>query len=285
MISLGAKFADYGLTGGFAIVAQATLFCWMVPDTARSIVTGSVRILGDYFDRLPASLVTPAAAVMTTVGLISIFFLGLVLEAIGSVAVLWEINVFTSHLKRHRSWLSDLLAEYPASAVEDFRHLVSEFGNPMGGNEWRESLRIFTLWKRSSRQSVIEGQRRGFRRLGQYSRTQALLLSYVLAAHSAPLLDLLRDNLQLCRTSRAVSAALYIFSLEILSLPMLSPPMLSPALVDSWMFRLSGIVMLFLAIFLPVKAYRRFCDNLFALVLVLFRKVNKEIRGNSSDQA
>jgi hypothetical protein len=69
MISLGAKFADYGLTGGFAIVGQATLLCWVAPDSARSIVIGSARILGDYFDSLPESLVTPAAAVMTTVGL------------------------------------------------------------------------------------------------------------------------------------------------------------------------------------------------------------------------
>jgi hypothetical protein len=216
MISLGAKFADYGLTGGFAIVGQATLLGWVAPDTARSIVIGSAQILGEYFDCLPASLVTPAAAVMTTVGLISIFFLGLVLEAIGSIAVIWEVNVFKSHLERHRSWLSDLLAEYPASAVEDFRRLVSEFGSFRG--DWRESLGILTLWRRSSRQSLIEYRRRVFRRfrlLGLYSRTQALLLSYVLAADIAPPLDLIRDNVQLCRTSRAVSAALYIFSFEV----------------------------------------------------------------------
>lgn len=280
MISLGAKFADYGLTGGFAICGQLALLFWLVPDKARSILEGSATVIGDYIRQLPDGLVTPASAVITTVAVISIFFLGLVLEVIGSVAVIWEADVFKRHLERHQSWLSPLFANYGSPTVEDLNRVVSEFGNPMGKKEWRDALRIFTLWKRSSRQTVIGANRRvlqRFKLLRPISRMQSLLLSYVLAADSAPPLDLLRDHLQLCRVSRAVSAVLYILFCEmVVLLPMIriGAAPASGILVVSVL----GGVMVVLAIFLPVKAYARFCDSLFALVLVLSQKLNKESR-------
>jgi hypothetical protein len=278
VISLGVKYADYGLTGGFAICGQAALLFWIAPDKARSIIAGSATFLGDYFRQLPEGLVTPASAVITAVAVISIFFLGLILELIGSVAVIWEANVFKRHLERHRSWLSGLLANYSSSTVDDLNRVVSEFGSPLGKKDWRDTLRIFTLWKRSSRKTVFGDQRavQRFKLLRPISRIQSLLLSYVLAADKAPHLELLRDNLQLCRTSRAISAVLYILSIEsILWMPfnLIGRPNSGLVILVSYFL---GLVMVVLAIFLPVKAYARFCDSLFALVLVLSQKLSKQ---------
>lgn len=290
MISLGAKFADYGLTGGFAVCGQAALLSWLAPGTTRSIIECVTKALATFFQDLPPGLVTPVSAFLTAVAIISIFFLGLVLELIGSIAVLVEVYVFRSHLKLHRPWLSELLANYGSATVKDVDRIVSEFGQTTGtGKEWRGAWRGIAFWSRSSRQKIAQAWRRAtrrFRLLRPFSRIQALLLSYVLAADSAPRLDLLRDHLQLCRVSRAVSAVLFVCSLEVF-VGFYRRIFTRPEPSWSLMF---GSLCLALALmglsrFLTQKAYGRFCDSLFAHVLVLSHKLKNEARVRMPDQA
>jgi hypothetical protein len=248
VISLGAKYADYGLTGGFAICGQAALLFWLAPERAHSIIAGAPHVLGTYLGQLPEGLVTPISAVITAVAIISIFFLGLVLELIGSVAAFWELRVFKEHLEYNRPWLSSLLSDYGAAPDKDIESIVSGFG------KLRSRLKL----------------------LKPFSRVESLLLSYVLAADSAPRLDLLRDHLQLCRISRAVSAVLYIFGFELVLIPCVQVFLGYAPSGFSILLILLGVGFGPLALFLPKRAYERFCSNLFSIVLILSRKLDKK---------
>jgi hypothetical protein len=278
MISLGSKFADYGLTAGFMICTQFALLFWVAPNTLHSILVASAMATRSYLELLPNSLAAAASAVLATFAIISIFFVGLLLELIGSVAIIWEVRVFKQQLERNHQWLATFLEPYGQGAKEDFDRLMSEFGD-VGKEEWLEIGRMLRFWKRSAWAIMFNQSEQVFRRfklLRPFSRLQSLLLSYILAADSPPRLDFLRDHLHLCGISRAISACLYILALELVVFG--NVQLHSHGLSISYFAAsLLGLLMCFLAIFLPVKAYARFCDSLFSLALVLYRRMNREV--------
>jgi hypothetical protein len=272
---------------------MAVLFL-IAPGKAQSIIVSVPGMLNGYLGQIPGGVLTPVTAFLTAVAVISIFFLGLVLELIGSIAVVWEANVFKKHLERHRSWLSDLLANYGSDTVKDADRIVAEFGDPMG-EELKDTLRGLAFWRRRKRPRQPSRVIHRFKLLRPISRVQSLLLCYVLAADCAPRFDLLRDHLQLCRTSRAVAGVLYILSFELMIVPAV-PLLLELTSGASQAIPHEGglsvlismplaFALAFLAFFLPVKAYQRFCDSLFALVLVVSRNPNNESRGHGGSKA
>ena len=98
MISLGSKFADYGLTAGFTICLQFTLLFWLAPSLANSIIVVSITTTKSYVELLPSSLNIVASVILGALAIIILFFIGLILALIGSVGVIWEARIFWSSL-------------------------------------------------------------------------------------------------------------------------------------------------------------------------------------------
>ena len=277
MIALGSRFADYGLTAGFMICLQLAFLFWFAPSLAHSIIVASATATKSYVELLPQSLNIVASVVLGAFAIIILFFVGLILALIGSVAVFWEANIFRKQLEHNRQWLITFLDLYGQGMKGDFDQFLSDFSSPWGKQEWLPMVRLVYFWKRSSWAGYFALFKREFRRfmlLRSFSRLQSFLLSYTLAADSTPKLDLLRDHIYLCGISRAISASLYILVIEgSVGLWFLQNVSTSRAIV----FVSLSPFLLLLGIFLPIKAYTRFCDDLFSLVLVLYRKLNKEV--------
>ncbi len=288
MIGLGSRFAEYGLTGGFFVFGQVCVFAWFFPEIAGDLFSSIVAVLPARLDHALPKAAHPAfSSLLVALALVSIFFIGLLLDLIGSVIAVWEAGIFKKELDVNTGWfakfvettgdqsrvdyeriqsMSVTVAELVRRYVRSYFALVVRF--------WR--LDLWRTWfaelSRTRRQIDALGSDRA---LGSYHRLETLLMAYVLVSSGASSLDWLADQLRLCRTSRAVSASLLVLGSQVsisIWVSLASPPpsarsfdplILLPQFVIGVLF--------FLCIFITHRAYSRFCATLFSLAYAYHR--------------
>src|SRR5262245_53393486 len=114
MISLGARFADYGLTGGFFLFAQVILLTSLLPTRTAGLAETFAHQLTTLLAAMPEAVRPAITSLLAALAIISIFFIGLLLEALGSHFVIWEADIFWTHLHRNQPWIGSILAKYGA---------------------------------------------------------------------------------------------------------------------------------------------------------------------------
>ena len=250
MIGLGSRFAEYGLTGGFFVFGQLFVLAWFFPEIAADWFSSIAKLLSARLYELPAAARPAFSNLLAALALVSIFFAGLLLDLIGSVLAAWEVKIFKRTLDVNAGWFSKFIETTGDQSRVDYEHIRKSLR--------RRSFAISRLWKREYAIGALDS----FRRL------ETLLMAYVLASLGASSLDWLADQMRLCRTSRAISASLFVLALEVygsifaVSSISGSPPVGVIGVITAFLF-LSG--------FITYRAYSRFCMTLFSLTYAYHR--------------
>jgi hypothetical protein len=240
MLGTGARYAEYGITGGFFLLTQALILGFAYPDMLVWSVDGFGALLSASVGKIPPLAESAIQSLLVALALLSVFIIGLVLEIIGSVFMLYEAVIFKRYLAMNQ-WIEKFVkAELPDYA-EDYGAIAS-----------------FSYWRHSpfSQRKV---QKR-FRRL------ENVLIAKVLASGAKT--EMLADQLSICRMSRAIGTALWLIVLEVLP-PVLHLGQRQPTLRSSWgevLLSLITSLSIICAILITLGAYSRFANMLFSLV-------------------
>ena len=121
MISLGARYIDYGLTGGFFLFVAMAVFGWYHPAAVPAMLV-------NFQKNLPAgetkALETLLNGIFASLFVVCVFATGLLLDLVGSLLIVWELDVFQKHLKRNKAWIEQLLAKYEEFLGEDMNQVL-----------------------------------------------------------------------------------------------------------------------------------------------------------------
>lgn len=260
MIGLGSRFADYGLTGGFFVFTQFSALWWIFPELAAARFTAVTGFVSARVDALPPAAHPAFSSLLVALAVVSIFFVGLLLDLMGSFLVIWEAQIFKKHLDKNEEWFPQFVQENGTYIQSDYERIKADIIGPR--ESFRRSFAFFRFWKRDAWQRAYGEQRRVWRLIGalrSFRRLENLLIAHVLAASGASNLDWLGDQLRLCRTSRAISASIVILALEVSWLT------LAETSAQPWVGIITQYAAMALSLFVTVRAYSRFCTTLFSL--------------------
>ena len=276
MISLGNRYTDYGLTGGFFLFLLGALFIWLMPIEASALLDIAHVKWTEKLSLFPKALEPIFVSICAAIFIICVFFAGLFLDLLGSILVLWEADVFRKHLVRGKTWILPILEQYEEFLGDDVNRVITEFDYPFSKSEFKRVFGSFAFWKARNRKAFSKDQKQSltrFRLIKPFSRIQSVLLSHIIFNSEPGKLEVLTDQLRLCRISRAISSGIFVlvivaYILQIISL------VNGNVLIGNFPNILVVItIFMVLSVFFTVRAYSRFCLSLFSLVLVMSKSV------------
>jgi hypothetical protein len=202
MLGTGARYAEYGITGGFFLLMQALILGLAYANVSDVLVTGANRmgvLLTENVGKIPEVVRPAIQSLLVALALLSVFIIGLVLEILGSVFMVSEASLFRKRLAMNQ-WVAKFVeAELPDYA-EDYR-LLLDLANPWSAWRWN---------------AIRRGPSRNFKRLRQlqqrFRRVESVLIAKVLASGAKT--ELLVEQISICRMSRAIGTTLYVASIE-----------------------------------------------------------------------
>jgi hypothetical protein len=109
MLNLGSRFAEYGITGGFFIFAQVSVLVWAYPRIAVELTAFLSDNLSAPLAKIPVAAQSPFTSLLVAVSVVSVFFVWLLLDLIGSLFVYEELFIFRTHLERNQQWISKFI--------------------------------------------------------------------------------------------------------------------------------------------------------------------------------
>jgi hypothetical protein len=244
MINLGARYIDYGLTGGFFLFLGIAMIGWYHPAAV-------LMMLENLQKNLPAgeakAFETLLNGIFASLFVVCVFATGLLLDLVGSLLSLafFEADVFVRHLKRNKAWIGQLLAKY-----EEFL-----------GSDVNQFLTFPNLWKPSVDPRLTF---RRYRLIAPFDRIESILLSHLLLTADPTKLELVMDQVRTCRVARAVSSGLVLLSVVFSQMPVIEG-----VHRFDWRVLAISIIGLVLSAFIVRRAYSKFCSSLFSLLFVL----------------
>jgi|SRR6516225_5865319 hypothetical protein len=236
MLGTGARYAEYGITGGFFLCTQALIFGLAFPDVLVSGAHSFGVLLTASVGNIPEEARPAIQSLLVALTLLSVFIIGLVLEIIGSVFMLSEANIFRKRLAMKNQWVAKFVkAELPDYA-DDYR-LFLELADRWKPKNWFRGIK----WQRDVHQL--------FRRL------ESVLIAKVLTSGAKT--EMLAEQISICRMSRAIGTALYVVTFEFLLLP---------GTFGKFFYSIIGLLTLVFATLITLGAYSRFANMLLSLV-------------------
>ena len=257
MLGTGARYAEYGITGGFFLFTQALILGLAYPD---ALVWGADRFGTLLSEENIPKLAQPAIqSLLVALALLSVFIIGLVLEIIGSVFMLYEANIFRRRLAMNQ-WVAKFVeAELPDYA-EDYRFFLDL------ADLWS---RLKEQWKPKNwfgRRGPFEGGGIKWQRKVQqrFRRLESVLMAKVLTSGAKT--EMLAEQISICRMSRAIGTALYVVGFELVVGSGVFGEILSVHEQTQVILAIIGWLSLVPATFITLGAYSRFANMLIALV-------------------
>jgi hypothetical protein len=249
MLGTGARYAEYGITGGFFLLTQALILGFAAPDVLVSGARSFGVLLTKSVGEIPNEARPAIQSLLVALALLSVFIIGLVLEIIGSVFMLQEANLFRKRLAMNQ-WVAKFVeAELPDYA-KDYR-LVLDAPDFLS--------RLKKVWKPKNCFRGYEVWRvwRPFRRL------ESALIAKVLTSGAKT--EMLAEQISIYRMSRAIGTALYIVSLEfffVIGESSHQPPLRVRELI----LYCAMLITIGCATLITLGAYSRFANMLLSLV-------------------
>ena len=243
-MQLGSRFSNYALTGAFfCILHFLFLVVFNENITLEHWKTWVEMINGNL---LPSTYHDTAETLLTTFGIISIFFIGMVLDLIGSYFFLLERRIFILHLKHNSDWLDQLSGKVCGSVEKDYKYLRDETTTLM--------------WAPKELYEVLCNH-------GVLNHLQAYFFSYIHVNNGESVSDLLYEHRNLWRVSRAIANTLILLSLEMVVLS------IHVTVFDTKINASIVLIGMFIvAAFLTLRSYTRMCYSLFSMTCTSLRK-------------
>jgi hypothetical protein len=266
-MSISSRFTEYGLTGAFLFITQVVLYFLGYGESSSQNLQQLASMLTTISSAFPPAFQPALMSLAATLALVSIFFIGLCLDLLGSTFALWEVNQFKKKLEKNADWLKPLVDSNKSYVGEDYDKLISEFGSLFSKDEWKIGFKILIFWKEKNRRDYVNELKRTLKRyqlLSAYNRFQSFLVSFVFVYSGSSKLELFVDQVHLWRTSRSISTVLIIVALETLFLKGFSPNFL----VYLWA-QVAYVLLVVISGFITLRSYGRMCSTLFSLVYVI----------------
>jgi len=254
MLGTGARYAEYGITGGFFLFTTALIFGLAFPSALIHCADSLGSLLSATLVKLPKPAHPAIQGLLVALALLSVFIIGLVLELIGSVFWGIEAYVFLGHLVDNKKWMAKFVqAELPDDGKTYTFLADDKKRQEYYRAHWRRLLEpiAFVMWNSPLR--------------APFRRLEFNLIAKVLTSGAKT--ELLTEQISICRMSRGIATALYAAALLLLTLPL--DPAFARTSLGGWLF----LVVIILVILLPLSAfaitrgaYSRFAFILFSLV-------------------
>ena len=262
-MNISTRITEYSITGGLLwvnVFLFATLFSLSLHQQTITIANalqvwsawfGALAPLKSGLDALPAPLQGSIGTLLGALGIIVIFFSGILLDLISPVFfVPFELYYFRKWLvSRSRGWLDPLIA-----ANKDF--IEKDYGIFVGERltDWKHPLAWFK-------------QRRC------YNKVSSFLLSHVMIHSQAAALDDLMDRVHLWRTSRAISTSMVVLGV-LMNFTPLAPLAHGTDNAAQAALVTMGIPLLLFAVSasITIGTYSRMCLSLCALAYATTRQ-------------
>jgi hypothetical protein len=255
VISLGARYVDYGLTGGLFLFVGMAVFGWVNVDTAVSILKCLQKLASTSNSEGFGALFT---GIFTSFFVVCIFATGLLLDLVGSLLIYWELDLFRKQLERNKGWVGPLLEKYSEFLHEDVKRFLTV--PPTYIERMRASL--------SPRQSWLM-----LTSVGSFRRIENILLSHLLITVDRARIEFVMDQLRTCRIARAVSSGicllvvLGVYAKIFIDIPGGNQQLLF-ALFVYGVLLISGVT---LSGFIVRSSYSKYCSSLFASLFVVLK--------------
>lgn len=283
------RFIDNGVTGGFFLAGQFILL-------ALWGLTGWIKPLTDL---TVSSFLQPAVTtLLAALGIISIFFFGLLLDLLAtrfSPFIHEEIISMDSHLDHNQDWLEETLEKEDTYFKKGCDNFKAAYGSLFGAKKYNRNLyiRLFhhqwmELRHRSNQSDTAHQEEEKL--IVNYYRLRYFFNSYVLLNSGLPQLDTLTDQVHWWRASRAICIAtvVWVFEPPIVLLIWLAEAVFArqwlPDLATVVHFIISWpilFVLTFLTFSITNTAFARMCSALFSLTRVTYVKKKS---GHSSSE-
>jgi len=282
-VRISDRFIDNGVTGGFFLAGQFILLAlWGLTGWVNPLIHLNVS----------STLQPTVNALLVALGIISIFFFGLLLDLLAtgfSPFIDEEIISMKSHLDHNQDWLVDIEKEdsYFKNGCDNFK---AAYGSPFRAKMYNRNLyiRLFHhlwmhLWmklRHGSMQSDTAFQEEE-KLIVNYYRLRYFFNSYVLLNSGLSQLDTLTDQVHWWRASRAICIATVVWAFEPLFVLLIW--LAEAVFIRQWLPDLTTVVhfiiswpILFLLTFLTFSiantAFARMCSTLFSLTRVTYVK-------------
>ena len=272
------RFIDNGVTGGFFLAGQFILL-------ALWGLTGWIKPLTDL---TVSSFLQPTVnTLLAALGIISIFFFGLLLDLLAtgfSPFIQEEIISMKSHLDHNQDWLEETLEKEDTYFKEGCDKFKDAYVALFGAKKYNRNLYIRLFhhqWMERRHRSSLSDKAQEEKLTVNYYRLRYFFNSYVLLNSGLPQLDTLTDQVHLWRASRAICIATVVWAFE---LPIVLLIWLAEAVfARQWLPDLATVVhfiiswpVLFVLTFLTFSmtntAFARMCSTLFSLTRVTYVK-------------
>ena len=154
MLGTGARYAEYGITGGFFLFTQALFLGFAYPNVLHwsafgTLLTAIVKTIPPEAQPAIQSLLQPAIqsllqpaiqSLLVALALLSVFIIGLALEVIGSVFMLQEAQIFGKDLVMNQ-WIPKFVEVELPYYAEDYRLILDLVA-------WADRKKRRRLWRR-----------------------------------------------------------------------------------------------------------------------------------------
>jgi hypothetical protein len=253
MLGTGARYAEYGITGGFFLFTQALILGFADPDLLVSAAHSFGLQLAKSVEKIPEQAKPAVQSLLVALALLSVFIIGLVLEIIGSVFMIYEAYLFRKRLEMNH-WVARYVdAELPDYA-EDYRVVldVPGFWPP-----WK--------WWKKGRSSAFGniGFLQGWQR---FRRLESILIAKVLTSGAKT--EMLAEQISIYRMSRAIGTALYVVSFEF----MFGSLAFDETSLARGILPGLGLLIVLSATFITLGSYSRFANKLLSMVYASWKR-------------
>jgi hypothetical protein len=259
-MTLSSRLGDYGITGAFFVVAQMIGFVLIDPGGSAQRAR-DVLIHIDAITSAAPALSTSLASLLTVLALILVFFVGLVIDLLGFYAPSVEVVSFRRRLAMHDHWLSPLLATHADFLGIDVKRLIDEY-HPAPSALAAVKEIVTTIPFSKSYWRIVARNWRFVRVIGAYQRLFSFMVTLALRNAGPSGAEVLRDQLSLWRTSRAISTALVFLAMEVLVLGFRN------GFESYWRVQIIYFTCWMLATGLCVRSFHQVCESVFSALYI-----------------
>src|SRR5262245_36497237 len=119
MLGTGARYAEYGITGGFFIFTTVLILGLLFPHALSYGADSFANFLSAMVNKFSPVAQSAIQNLLVAFGLLSIFIVGLVLEILGSFFMIREAFIFREHLAENK-WIANFVQTKMPDYAEDY---------------------------------------------------------------------------------------------------------------------------------------------------------------------
>lgn len=243
------RFGEYTLSGGILWLLFSSFITLVVLLNGDGFtLTGAVELWTGWFQPLininkNSSINTLLVAVVVVL----LFLTGLLLDLLSQHYFSLLETIYFRHwiIKEHRSWMDDLIAKHPKFIQQDYLKFLEEPAFD---------------WRRPTTQRCKQCYR--------YNKLRAFMTSYILVNAGSSSHSELMNQLNLWRTSRAISMSMMLFCTLLFIVNLVEG--------SQWQIFVSSILvpafLLTSSLAISKSMFSRMCMNIFALLYAVERE-------------